>query len=443
MDTSTLWKMDTATFNLWRKQNDYPKLFSLFQEILPDFDAWLESQNLTTDIIFDNGFARFIGAREPLILCTYDQNQKHLFDESLENLPGIRKAGWILSEERYEPYFYWLEIKRGTEIANKTKQEFRISSWINGRPKFCNKIFLLYLGRIHIRNASLADRHLDFCCLDGLILESPHNNKHLYIWYSSAIGLEISGGVAFLNFYNSCLRSYASNNKFLLRDGIYQDIHFFDSEVRMHLCRSKLHMSSILGINLECSLEYAEIEDVKFDGGKILHKNYQGHAAFYSKAKSLYSNIGNKAEAGNYFYKEKKHELIAQLFPKITHHSKLAHAGKIKRLQVITTSYLTFLSMLSNYITWGFGERPIRSLFLSIWLVIGSSIIYYLAPQSSTVGQAAKSLYFSLVTFVTLGYGDITQSSAALRIFSSLEAFAGMFLIGIFLAGYASKTKNY
>lgn len=443
MDASVLWRMDAAAFNSWRKQNDYPALFSLFQEILPNFDDWLTSQNLTKDIIFDHGFARFIGAREPLILCLYDQNQRHLFDESLEKLPSIRKAGWILSEEKYEPYFYWLERNIGSEIANKTRQEFRISSWRNGKPLFCNKIFLLSLGGIHVKNVLLAGRNLDFCCLDGLTLDSPFNNKQVYIWYSSAIGLELSGGIAFLHFYDSCLRSYGSDNKVLLRDGVYQDIHFVNSEARVHLCRSKLHMSSVLGVNFECSLEYSELENVNFDGGKVLHNNYEGHAKFYSKAKSLYSSTGNKVEAGNYFYREKTHELIAQLFPTRTYWPKLAHAGKLKRFRLTTMSYLKFISMLSNYIVWGFGERPIRSFFLSIWLVAGSSIVYYFTPQSSTAGQAAKSLYFSLVTFVTLGYGDITQGSDALRIFSSLEAFAGMFLIGIFLAGYASKTKNY
>ena len=63
--------------------------------------------------------------------------------------------------------------------------------------------------------------------------------------------------------------------------------------------------------------------------------------------------------------------------------------------------------------------------------------------RSRPDGHLGRSLYFSIVTFVTLGYGDISQTSSLLQLLSAIEAFCGMFLTGLFLAGFASKTKQY
>ena len=93
--------------------------------------------------------------------------------------------------------------------------------------------------------------------------------------------------------------------------------------------------------------------------------------------------------------------------------------------------------------TWGFGEQPIRSLLMSMGVILLATLTYFLAPESVTHGHLGRSLYFSIVTFVTLGYGDISQTSSPLQLLSAIEAFCGMFLTGLFLAGFASKTKQY
>jgi hypothetical protein len=90
----------------------------------------------------------------------------------------------------------------------------------------------------------------------------------------------------------------------------------------------------------------------------------------------------------------------------------------------------------------GFGERPLRALGTSLLIVCLSTIIYYFSAKSNTQ-TFVEALYFSIVTFTTLGFGDITQESDFLRLFSAVESFSGLVLMGLFLAGYASKTKRY
>jgi len=57
------------------------------------------------------------------------------------------------------------------------------------------------------------------------------------------------------------------------------------------------------------------------------------------------------------------------------------------------------------------------------------ALLYLLLPGVTEFETFEKSMYFSLVTFTTLGYGDITIDSAN-RILAGLEAINGITLIG-------------
>ena len=57
------------------------------------------------------------------------------------------------------------------------------------------------------------------------------------------------------------------------------------------------------------------------------------------------------------------------------------------------------------------------------------AFVYMYLPGITEFDTFEKSMYFSLVTFTTLGYGEITISSAN-RILAGLEAINGITLIG-------------
>ncbi len=57
------------------------------------------------------------------------------------------------------------------------------------------------------------------------------------------------------------------------------------------------------------------------------------------------------------------------------------------------------------------------------------ALTYMLLPGITEFETFEKSMYFSLVTFTTLGYGEITMASAN-RILAGLEAINGIMLIG-------------
>ncbi len=80
----------------------------------------------------------------------------------------------------------------------------------------------------------------------------------------------------------------------------------------------------------------------------------------------------------------------------------------IRKLLISTSIFVLFIHLIQA----------------SLW-----ALVYMYLPGITEFQTFEKSLYFSLVTFTTLGYGDITISSAN-RVLSGLEAINGITLIG-------------
>ena len=48
-------------------------------------------------------------------------------------------------------------------------------------------------------------------------------------------------------------------------------------------------------------------------------------------------------------------------------------------------------------------------------------------------------MYYSVVTFTTLGYGDMTPPDGIARPLAALQAFAGAFMMAMFVAVFGKK----
>ena len=55
--------------------------------------------------------------------------------------------------------------------------------------------------------------------------------------------------------------------------------------------------------------------------------------------------------------------------------------------------------------------------------------------------QLVSSFYFSIVTFTTLGYGDILPITDRLKLICASEALFGAFLMGMVVAGFSNKSR--
>lgn len=57
------------------------------------------------------------------------------------------------------------------------------------------------------------------------------------------------------------------------------------------------------------------------------------------------------------------------------------------------------------------------------------AMVYYLNPAISSLSSFSESIYFSLVSFTTIGYGDVVIDSEW-RILAGLEGINGIILVG-------------
>ncbi len=101
----------------------------------------------------------------------------------------------------------------------------------------------------------------------------------------------------------------------------------------------------------------------------------------------------------------------------------------------------------------GYGESPDRLVAFSLLVILGWAVLYFLVGVSGPGGRLGwnpaagwadnlnallNCAYYSVVTFTTLGYGDITPTGAA-RAFAALEAFIGAFSISLFVVVFVRK----
>ncbi len=85
-----------------------------------------------------------------------------------------------------------------------------------------------------------------------------------------------------------------------------------------------------------------------------------------------------------------------------------------------------------------YGESPVR-VAVSAFVVIAICATIYASTGvwsnliNEKVFSIPTSLYFSVVTFTTLGYGDYSPVHGIARITATIEALCGMFLMSLFL----------
>jgi len=121
-------------------------------------------------------------------------------------------------------------------------------------------------------------------------------------------------------------------------------------------------------------------------------------------------------------------------------------------------------------IIYGYGERPQNVIFFAIFIIILFSIFFSILGidsleivemKSPTVQEIFNSnseiiskgnllnkttnyfidcLYFSTITFTTLGYGDFRPLERWGRILAGSEAFIGAFMMALFVYTFARRT---
>jgi voltage-gated potassium channel len=93
-------------------------------------------------------------------------------------------------------------------------------------------------------------------------------------------------------------------------------------------------------------------------------------------------------------------------------------------------AFLTVLTRLLRIIFRSWGDPEFRGLFFLVILVLFGGTFFYSYAEGWSL---LDSLYFSVITLTTVGYGDLHPTTAASKIFTILYIFIGLGIILAFL----------
>ncbi len=118
-------------------------------------------------------------------------------------------------------------------------------------------------------------------------------------------------------------------------------------------------------------------------------------------------------------------------------------------------SFSRFTSYLLR-MTCGYGYKPLRTIITSflIWLIfsilywvchihdIGSLSVFNNQTNISNIDSFGYSLYFSIITFTTTGFGDITPTGIS-RLLSGIESIMGILILSLFIFALTKRYGNF
>lgn len=471
MKPAELWKLNPDEFNKWRRENDLKKLFQGFREALPHFDEWLAAYNFTIDFILgtDQPGSFFYWDKETILFKSEEKDLPYYFFVQIEDKAHDKKIkeaskadGDKVQQFRFKPYFLWASEKlQSTEII-ETKYSgkldtFRyISHSAPDVPEICTAIIapgisVLKLGGTKIEGwGQTTFRNLDFANLDFLEIEGKHRwDREHNIFYSSCRHLRfVDSKVNFTKFHACEFEALV-----ILNSRVYWTEFY-----KCDLFGADIENSQLLNFKIQdCSLSSFTFNRVEVDNllysppKKERHVGivgtYQTAAENYKRFRVLFQNNGHRTEASEAFYNERLYELkynfgridlkkTFQLLRKGDFYFGIPHLkDNLVRVGTLVSDYL-------SYIVWGFGERPSRTIICSLLLVLMYTGLYYFSGISTVGGNVVNSFYLSTIMFTTLGFGDFNPfQDGSYKILLASEALLGAFTFGLFIAGYANKSK--
>ena len=232
-----------------------------------------------------------------------------------------------------------------------------------------------------------------------------------------------------------------------------QEAHLFNlnlhnaSLMKADLRESNVHCANLVGTNLL---------GIKWNGAKIENISI-GKRIKQEKLALEAVNVGEKEIAIDYF--EQAEEIYRDLRKAAEREGLFTMSGEcirkeltMRRYQMPKYSFKRFVSKTID-IFCGYGEAPMRVIGFSMGLILVCAILYLFTGLSydshvhvfnrendftTNLFLFFNCIYYSVVTFTTLGYGDFTPIGFSKAI-AAIEAFTGSFTIALFVVVFVKK----
>jgi hypothetical protein len=170
----------------------------------------------------------------------------------------------------------------------------------------------------------------------------------------------------------------------------------------------------------ESRIDFASFSNCEIGLDNIRFRQDASEQAMVRVCRSLKLNamsMGNFADAGELTYLEKTYERAAQR----------------KRGE-----WAAWLASLLQSWFWGYGEKPWRLvIFMGLNIFIFGTLLFW---AHALPGKAWwEHLYFSGITYLTIGYGDLAPIGPLARLLAVLEGAVGIGTFGMLIASVTKK----
>lgn len=293
-----------------------------------------------------------------------------------------------------------------------------------------------------------------------------------FIGSTQFINCDFKNGVCFTNStFNNNVKfknSNLSTGYTVYGMGMFQNTKFLGREVVFDNVTGLLEFNSLFSENTDFRL-------LNMHYGKDFGTASFGEKA-YRTAKIQSNRIGDYNSATNYYYLEKCYRGY-QILPKPYFWSKnekwfkkIQFFNYIKHDRPHKKVIPKIIDLVFKH-TLGYGEKPLKALKTTLILIILFAILYFYIGDIScktisnndsiinydlyfgkelfslnnwiiALKDFGNCIYFSTVTFTTVGYGDITPTSGISKLLSGLEMFLGVTFIGAWTATLLRKIIN-
>ncbi|WP_299268080.1 ion channel [uncultured Psychrosphaera sp.] len=222
------------------------------------------------------------------------------------------------------------------------------------------------------------------------------------------------------------------------------------SLMKTKLNNSKLHKANLQNTNLlGVKLANARIDNIKI-GSELQQEAIAKQADLendrekaidnYEQSEEIYRNLRKTAELDGL-------HILA---------GRLAHQELVMRRKQYAPYSKDRLVSKAVDLFCGYGESPMNVIVFSLGMILFCAILYFIfgIKEADSIIQMSlansfvdnlynffSTIYFSVVTFTTLGYGDITPVGFS-RLIATIEAFIGSFALALYVVVFVQKTTR-
>ena len=230
------------------------------------------------------------------------------------------------------------------------------------------------------------------------------------------VGGELQGSTFTRALFNHCSFSHSDFGKSYFVEAHFKEVDFMGAS----LCGAVLWNADIMGAN---NLKRKNFFDPESSGKKP--------KTYLSETNTLMANESYRNLKRYFYQKGLTEDASWAAYRELTMERK--HFFETKDIRFVPSLFMDILS--------GYTEKPVRVILSSLGIVLIFGFAYFLLDAVRPTVENSEgpvgfwnSIYFSFITFTTVGFGDfIPKTFLWVKILVAMEAFSGPFMAGLFI----------